>query len=806
MKFSLLAVRLCLAVETERNDKSVCLWLIFSGAAALVATLPLSSLDNTAFKFFQNLGAADWNSLSKLFTQVGDGALLGAISLLAFAAMRNRRSGTRIIFSLLLSAIAVTILKELVSRHRPDSDTADSFPSGHTASAFAIAGALFVHLRGQGVVFLLISALVGFSRVFRNSHYVSDVTAGLGIGLICAGAAGLIVARAPRFAHLRTIRVIGGFLALCLTIFPWAARKETLQQAILIVMPPIALFALWSYLPSIMRWTRNVIEKMSDKRLLVAIFAVCLLLFIVGNWASTLFDRDEGWYAETAREMLASGNYLTPTYNAQPYLEKPPLTYWLMAGSISIFGPNAFAARFPSAVAAALACVVLFLLARSMLDRKTALASVAVFATSLITLIIAHAALMDSILLLLVLVSLYAFWRIYRGETSHLLSLMLYGGAGLAFLTKYLAGMAIIGVAAFATIAFTHRWDLLRKARILTGALVFLAIAGAWFLPAYLATSGDLLRVFLNENFGRSVSPMEGHSGPFFYYILLLPVIFFPWFPFLPGALARRRREIAPGSERWWFLVSWAGGTIVLFSAVSTKLPHYVLPAIPALAILIGSLISDPEDRKSALTGWRVAFAYFFLCLIGFVFAAGIPIAIQWWKFYGLWRFFTPACALLLTMTVLAVFDLRRRDLLRTASTLTCGSTGFMLLLVLVAIPSLNAVKLPEPIGRVIAEKSTPRDVILHWGYIPPTLVFYAQRPLTPVRTQQELDAQISGASRAFCVLPAEEAERLRQRSGAGLRIETLFPAPGESGRGFDLGRGKWRQLELIQIEPQRAP
>jgi hypothetical protein len=157
-------------------------------------------------------------------------------------------------------------------------------------------------------------------------------------------------------------------------------------------------------------------------------------------------------------------------------------------------------------------------------------------------------------------------------------------------------------------------------------------------------------------------------------------------------------------------------------------------------------------------------------------------------------------------MTVLAVFDLRRRDLLRTASTLTCGSTGFMLLLVLVAIPSLNAVKLPEPIGRVIAEKSTPRDVILHWGYIPPTLVFYAQRPLTPVRTQQELDAQISGASRAFCVLPAEEAERLRQRSGAGLRIETLFPAPGESGRGFDLGRGKWRQLELIQIEPQRAP
>jgi 4-amino-4-deoxy-L-arabinose transferase-like glycosyltransferase len=793
-------------VEIERNDKSVCSYLIFSGAAALVATLPLSSLDNAAFKFFQNLDLADWNSLAKLFTQVGDGVLLGAISLLAFAAMRNRRTATRIVFSLLLSTIIVTILKELVSRQRPGSDTANSFPSGHTASAFAVAGALFIHLRGQGVVFLPISALIGFSRVLRNSHYVSDVTAGLGIGLICAGAAGLIVMRAPRFAHLRTIRLIGGFLALCLTIFPWAVRRETLQQAILIVMPPIALFAVWSYMSLLTRFARNVIEKMSDKRLLVAIFAVCLLLFIVGNWASTLFDRDEGWYAETAREMLASGNYLTPTYNAQPYLEKPPLTYWLMAGSISIFGPNAFAARFPSAVAGALACVVLFLLARSMFDRKTALASVAVFATSLITLIIVHAALMDSILLLLVLISLYAFWRIYRGDTSYLLWLMFYGGAGLAFLTKYLAGVAIIGVAAFATLAFTRRWDLLRKARILTGALVFLAIVGAWFLPAYLATSGDLLRVFLNENFGRSVSPMEGHSGPFFYYVLVLPVIFFPWFSFLPGAVLRRRPEIAPGSERWWFLVSWAGGTIILFSAVSTKLPHYVLPAIPALAILIGSLISDSEDRSRALTRWRVPFAYVFLTLLGFVLAAGIPVALKWWKFYGLWRFFTPACALLLTMTILAVFDLRRRDLLRTASTLTCGSTGFTLLLILVAIPSLNTVKLPQPIGRIIAEKSTPRDAILHWGYIPPTLVFYAQHPLTLIRTQQELDAQISGASRAFCVLPAEEAERLRQRSGAGLRIETLFPAPGESGRGFDFGRGKWQQLELLQAEPHQPP
>ena len=356
------------------------------------------------------------------------------------------------------------------------------------------------------------AAAIAFSRIFRSSHYLSDVIAGTGLGLICAGGAGLILRGAPGFVKLTIVRVSAGILALGFAAFPWIRNKNTLSQLVLIIMPPVAFYAFWSYLPAVMAWVRGRIEGLSEKRLLVLLFAVSAFVFLVGNWSSTLFDRDEGWYAETAREMLASGNFLTPTYRGEPFLEKPPLPYWLMAGSMKIFGLNAFAARFPSAIAGAASCVILFILARSMLGRKSALWSVAVYVTSFITLMILRAALMDSILVLLLLLSFYGLWRIIEGDKSRLPWLLLYGGAGLAFLTKYLAGVAIIGLGALVFIVSKRRWNLLRQARIPTGALVFLAVAGAWFVPACLATNGEVFRVFYEHNIGRAQSAMQEHA------------------------------------------------------------------------------------------------------------------------------------------------------------------------------------------------------------------------------------------------------------------------------------------------------
>ncbi len=788
--------------EPETSDRNFCLGVVLAGVAVMICALPLSVFDTAVFEYFKALGAVSLKSVMRLTSETGTGVVLGAIALLAFAAMRSRRAAVRVALSLLLATILVSVLKNVITRQRPTAQEFNSFPSGHSASAFAVAGALFLYLRKWGIPFLAVAAAVAFSRIFCSSHYLSDVVAGTGLGLICAGGAGLMLRRAPGFVRLRIVRLFAGALALGFTVFPWIKDKNTLSQLVLIVMPPIAFYAFWSYLPSVMAWGRRVFAGLSERRLLALIFVACVFLFLIGNWASTLFDRDEGWYAAISREMLVSGDYLTPTYNGKPFLEKPPLPYWLMAGSMRLFGANAFGARFPSAIAGAGACVMLFLLARSMFDRKTALASAAVFATSFLTLFVMRAALTDSFLVFLLLLSFYGFWRIFRGDASRLPWLLLYGGAGLAFLTKYLAGVAIIGLAALATIVLLRRWDLLRKARIPTGALFFLAIAGAWFVPAYISTEGEVLRVFYEHNFDRAQSAMQGHSGPFFYYILMLPLIFFPWFSLLPGALTQKREEIAPKSERWWFLVSWAGGTVLLFSVVSTKLPHYVFPALPALSILVGALLSNADARAVALAGWKRYFACFFLGLIGLAVSVGLIVGLEQGKFYNCWRFFTPACGVLLLVTVLAIVDLGRRQVLRAAATLAGGMLTFVLLLVLVALPSLNQVKLPAPIGRIIAEKSRPEDAILHWGYVPPTLVFYSQRDFIIVRTREELDSHIGAAGRAFCVLPAWEVRELGVRGRDRFNIKGLLPPkPNMCLIGFDTGRGKWIDLQLIQVE-----
>jgi 4-amino-4-deoxy-L-arabinose transferase-like glycosyltransferase/membrane-associated phospholipid phosphatase len=787
----------------NKSDERFCLWILIAGGVITLSALPFSWFDKTIVDYFVQMGENSLSSFMRIVTEAGAGVVLGAIALLVFTAFRDRRAGTRVALSLLLATIFVSVLKRIINRERPELGQFDSFPSGHTASAFAVAGPLLIYLRRHGAAFIAIAAFIGFSRLFRNSHHLSDVIAGAGLGLICSAAAGLMIKRAPRFSRLAGVRIAAGFLAFGFAAFAWSTTKGPLKQAVLIILPPLAFFALWSYLGALTTWFKRIVETVDEKRLLAAVFLVAFVLLVAGTWASTLFDRDEGWYAETAREMATSGNYLTPAYRGEPFLEKPPLPYWLMAGSIRLFGVNAFAARFPSVLAGAASCVMLYLIARAMFDRKTALASVVVYGTSFLTLLILRAALMDSVLILLLFVSFYGLWCIISGDKSRLAWLMLYGAAGLTFLTKYMAGVAIIGVAALATIAFTRKWEILKKARIPTGAVLFAAIVAAWFVPAYVATDGEVLSVFWEHNFGRAASAMQGHSGPFFYYIVLLPVIFFPWFAFLPAALSRRKQDAPPHSERWWFQVSWAGGTLLLFSIVSTKLPHYVFPALPALSILTGSMLCNAEARKRALAGWKAPFACFFLGLVGLVLAVGLPVALEKGEFYNLWRFFTPACSMLFVFTVLGIIDVCRRQTSRAAITLASGMTAFMLLFALVSLPSMNWVKLTEPMGRVIAEKSRPEDTVIHWGYVPPTLVFYAQRDFTESRSLPQLEKQLEEAKRAFCVLPYTVSVNLRKRTGSRYCIKKLFPKePLKRRRGFDTGRGKWEYWTLLRVEP----
>jgi len=243
--------------EQQSSDRKLCLCMVFAGAAVIVASLLLSRFDKVILEYFERLGAPSIDLLMKLVRHAGSGIVLGAVVLIAFATMRDRKTATRAALSLLIAAIVVSILKYLISRQRPTGENLDSFPSGHTTAAFAVAGALFLRFRWWGALFFIIAAAVGLSRVFRGDHYMNDAIAGMGLGFVFAGFAGLVVSKAPRFASNRGLRIAAVFLTFGFAAAPFLAGRNTLSLFILVVVAPIGFFAFWPYFRTAIVWVRK---------------------------------------------------------------------------------------------------------------------------------------------------------------------------------------------------------------------------------------------------------------------------------------------------------------------------------------------------------------------------------------------------------------------------------------------------------------------------------------------------------------------------------------------------------------------
>jgi 4-amino-4-deoxy-L-arabinose transferase-like glycosyltransferase len=347
------------------------------------------------------------------------------------------------------------------------------------------------------------------------------------------------------------------------------------------------------------------------------LFFGCLLFHIVGTWNLPLIDRDEPRFAEASREMIERGNYIVPYFNNQLRLDKPPLTYWAQTLSYRIFGENDFAARFPSAIAAALTALVIFTWGTRLRGKELGLWAAIIFTLSLQTFIHAKAAVADMWLVLFVTLAHWSGWEILqrspRNQGVAISSppwaiwrspfLVFYLSLALGFLAKGpIAWTPLLTVAAM--IISTRDWQLVRSFKFVHGILLTLAVIALWGIPALIQTHGKFFSVGIGRHvIGRSLATMEGHGADSFgMYLLLLPfyfvtvlVSFFPWsmkLPWLAQRLWRERRAgIAdPGysaNKIDAYLLTGTTIIFIIFTLIKTKLPHYTLPAFPLLALLL---------------------------------------------------------------------------------------------------------------------------------------------------------------------------------------------------------------------------
>jgi 4-amino-4-deoxy-L-arabinose transferase-like glycosyltransferase len=357
-----------------------------------------------------------------------------------------------------------------------------------------------------------------------------------------------------------------------------------------------------------------------------------LVLLLAGLGRAPLFDVDEGAFSEATREILASGDWGHTTLNGADRFDKPIGVYWLQALSALIFGVSEFAMRLPSALATWVAALAVSGFVAPRWGWRAAAAAAVIHVTSFGPWAMAHAATADALLGLFLMLSALDLWRyLESGHVSSLRRLAAWVGFGL--LVKGPVAV-LIPLAVFVLACLSEgNWRPLRQALLDVKAwAILLAIALPWYAYALWRHGQGFVDGFiLRHNIDRFAAPMEGHSGGWFYFVLVAPLLWMPWTPLLLvwwrhiGSIWRDdtiRRALI-----------WVIFVLVFFSLSSTKLPHYGIYAAPGMVVLLVAGLGYLRSWQGLLCGFMLVLWHTLMLALPMVWLQkmqGISVGFVW--------------------------------------------------------------------------------------------------------------------------------------------------------------------------------
>src|SRR6478752_2579253 len=345
---------------------------------------------------------------------------------------------------------------------------------------------------------------------------------------------------------------------------------------------------------------------------LALVVGVCAFFFFFGLGAFGLTGADEPRYAQIAREMLARHDWIVPTLNGAPWLEKPALLYWKMMNSYSIFGVSDWAARVPAAFhATALVLGIFFFMRRFRFASELDAAMIAASSAGMIG--FGRGASTDMLVSAPFALAMMCWWT-WHQTSRKLWLLAFYGLLGVGALAKgpVAPALAVLVVGAYA--ACRRDGKIFLRSVSLPGLLLFFAIALPWYLLAQHRVPQFFRVFFLEHNLERFGTNLYQHSQPFWYYIPVFLLATLPWTWFTLMAIARAARSAmerlrADAAEEKagedgldLFLLAWMAVPILFFSISRSKLPGYILPSIPAAALLTADYLHQAKAPHRILT------------------------------------------------------------------------------------------------------------------------------------------------------------------------------------------------------------
>ncbi len=524
------------------------------------------------------------------------------------------------------------------------------------------------------------------------------------------------------------------------------------------------------------------------------VISIAVVTFFAFLGSSKLWDRDEPRNARCAWEMLERGDWIVPTFNDELRTHKPILLYWLTMMSYSVFGVSEFGARFPSAALAVATVLLTYLIGRRLFNAQAALWAAIVLTSTLMFNVAARAATPDSTLIFCGTLALWIYvnsiprrhWDADSATCdsspdrptsadfdihSITTAICMFAAMGLGVLAKGPVGLvlptAVVGMFLLIVRLPMHRSNeqrqsitnrmvhLIRpfspkhflatcwKMRPMTAILAAGIVSVPWYYLVGIRTDGEWLRgFFFDHNVGRAMSPMEGHNGSILFYPAAILVGFFPWSVLtIPVALwARGSLKKSQSFYPLIFLLCWIGVYVGTFSLAQTKLPSYVTPTYPALALLCGAYLNGcllTMREEDPVPFWP-QMSMLCLCIVGGVIAIALPIVAQ---------LFLPGEAWLGVVGVIPLLGgtsgwlaLRRRQHAFAACTLAATAVCLMITAFSLIAPRVSQY---QHISRLLNQAGVPasRQDLATFAAHEPSWVYYAGQSIPFFRWHEQAQA-----------------------------------------------------------------
>lgn len=564
-------------------------------------------------------------------------------------------------------------------------------------------------------------------------------------------------------------------------------------------------------------WTRDL--------LLLTLAFGALFFFRLGSYP--LSNPDEGRYAEIPREMIESGDWVTPRLNGVNYFEKPPLVYWTTAVCLKVFGPSEWSMRATPALFALAGVLLTYAAARQLHGRRAGLLAAAVLGTSILYFVIAHIMLLDMAVSVLMAATLFCFILGVKeppGTRRRLFFYGLYASAALATLTKGLIGFLVTGAVMFFWLLIFNQWKRLRPLHLPTGILLFLLIAAPWHYFAAQANETWVHRYFVFEHWERFTTPAASRPGAWHYFVWIVLAGLIPWIGFLwPAIRDGVRGGWAKKNENadTWFYLTWAAFIFLFFSKSHSKLAPYILPIFPALAVLIGRWLAgllDEECASRTAPGGRslipasrlrigLGIFAFFCGLLGvaLIVVVSKPALVRM-NLEQAAALRVPAfvmAAVLLTGGILTPWLGKVRGV--STALASCVATMALFFATLqFAAPNISKPG-TKALAEIVVAKAKPGDRVLHYYEFFHDFTFYAQRVVDVVAFKGELELEEDAKARASGRF-MEEPEFRKLWAGptrvwAVARKKDLGPLFGDSAFRYHL-IGETRDHTLFSNQP----